>query len=170
MTARRHGTVKGKNNKKSAKKPTKLKITFVCTGNTCRSAMAQLVMRDKIKAAGEADFFDVKSAGLIPQIGEGMNKLAKSALKKRGYKLYSHKAKPLSPSMKKSDLIVAMTETQRDNVGGENTYCARDLIGEEIPDPFGGNLSDYLKTLERIERLCDKIFDTAQIIKNGEKH
>lgn len=168
MTTRRDGTAKGAA-KTSAPKQTKLKITFVCTGNTCRSAMAQLVMRDKIKTAGESEFFDVKSAGLSVKVGEGMSEPAKSALKKRGYKLYSHRAKPLSAAMRKSDLIVTMTESQRDKVGGENTYCARDLIGEDISDPFGGSAADYSATLELIERLCEEIFAAAQKIKNRDK-
>ena len=58
----------------------KKSIIFVCTGNTCRSPMAEIILKTKFKLAGVTDI-KVSSAGLCATAGEKMSKNSSLALK-----------------------------------------------------------------------------------------
>ena len=87
----------------------KKKIVFVCTGNTCRSPMAEKILKQKLKLAGIEEY-TVTSAGLSAVAGEKMSKNSFEALKKLGYKPYGFKSRPLTRELlERADLVVCMT-------------------------------------------------------------
>ncbi len=128
-----------------------MRILFVCTGNTCRSPMAQALMQSLSEKKGLSLFCD--SAGIYAVPGSDMCRTAKDVLEKV-YQIsnFDHKAKRVTKEdLDSFDLIVAMTEDherlllQAFGVKGKTV-----TIPGGVGDPFGGNFTVYQKAAEQI--------------------
>ena len=141
------------------------KILFVCTGNTCRSPLAEYIMKDLLKQAGIKDV-RVSSAGISAFDGDKMSKNSAFALKKLGIKPYGFKSKKLTVKMiEKSTIVLCMTVSHKSVLTGfSNVYTLSEAVGcEDIPDPFGQNEQVYLETAKILQSACAKIVE--EIIK-----
>lgn len=90
-------------------------VLFVCTGNICRSPMAEQMLQQMV--AKENLPVRVASAGVAAMIGEQMTVEAQQAIASRGYKVNSHAAQDLVPGMlEEADLVLAMTLEHRSEI------------------------------------------------------
>lgn len=156
----------------------RFRILFVCTGNTCRSPMAEAGLRALLKGRG-VDNIEVVSAGTAAIPGCPATLYAMEAVKTWGGDLSSHKSRPLSRELlEEVDLILAMTESHHQAVismmpeAKDKTFLLKSFpdpggSGEGVADPIGGSLDMYNHTfLEIGEELGRMISDLTELAQN----
>lgn len=137
-----------------------IKICFVCTGNTCRSIMAERLLKKMIKDK-KIDNIKVSSRGILAK-GENIAQNAKLVLKECRASVANRKAVKLG-KIDKDTLYIAMTENQKAQVKSDKVISMKSLLGEDIADPFGQPIEEYRKVAQKLilanQVLLDKIFE-----------
>ena len=128
-------------------------VLFVCTGNTCRSPMAEVMFSAIIKE----DEYLAASAGLAAFDGDSATDSAILAMDELGLDLRNHRSRRLTQEMaENADKIITMTHNQKEHLlmhlpeVANKTISFKDIIGEDIDDPFFLSKDVYLKTAEKI--------------------
>ena len=136
-----------------------MNVLFICSGNTCRSAMAAAIM-DKL--AGERNLdIRIESAGLFAFEGEKASENAVETLEKRGIDLSYHRSKAVTADLiNQSDLILTMTAAHKQALAPfaeDKTFMLSEYVGAagDISDPYGGGLETYDKTAEELYELLE---------------
>jgi protein-tyrosine phosphatase len=148
------------------------RLLFVCTGNTCRSPMAEVIARARARQRGLD--VEVYSAGLMTGPGSPAAGHARRLAADRGLDLAAHRTTVLTPDLlAMSDLVLGMTERHVDALrpampGGEIHLvtaflpAGHPLAGAEIPDPFGGTPADYEATWDRLETAIEALLERLE--------
>lgn len=140
-------------------------ILVVCTGNICRSPMAEGVLREKFQAHG-LDHIRIQSTGTQGWDTEPPTPQAVQACMELGLNISALRSCAINGDMvSKADLILAMEEAHcriiRNRFGTEEPKLR--LLGDfhprkpgvEIPDPYGRSVRHYRKALDRIRKCAD---------------
>ncbi len=135
-----------------------IEICFVCTGNTCRSVMAERIAK---KMAKSRKINDVKfsSAGVYAK-KENITQNASQVLKKLGYDGRNRKSVPLK-KIKSGVIYVAVTQAHKKFINSNKCISFDELAGE-VGDPFGQSLQVYENTARQIEKNVEVLLDKIQ--------
>jgi protein-tyrosine phosphatase len=137
-----------------------LRVVFVCTGNICRSPIAEKVFVHELEQAGLADAVQVSSAGTGSwHVGSPADERAAAVLRAAGYKV-EHTARQVDAEQLGADLIVALDESHRwalqsmvpepNRVRLLRSFDPDALPGAEVPDPYYGGDDGFATVLGMI--------------------
>jgi protein-tyrosine-phosphatase len=145
-----------------------MKILFVCTGNTCRSAMAEAITRKIAVEKGLHDL-DVASSGTSAWDPAPASDGALLVAMERGMDLSDHRAQTLTRELvQSSDLILAMGPHHLERIealGGEGKafllsgYASNGQSKRAIGDPIGAELDVYRATADELETDIRRVVD-----------
>jgi protein-tyrosine-phosphatase len=153
-------------------------ILFVCTGNTCRSAMAEGIFKKMLKESKEDDGkFNILSAGISALPGMSPTPEAIKVMNEQGINISRHRATQIKEDLvKRADLILVMSNTHKDYIKTKFTFTQDKIyllkefarIGEfksirstdenyEVVDPLGRHIEFYRIIARELKKNIEKI-------------
>ncbi len=136
-----------------------MNILFVCTGNTCRSPMAEGIFK-KLLAEKNITDINCSSAGLFAMTGDEVTPNSVKACERFGVDISSHRARRITSFvLDETDKFVCMTF---DHAASLSLYVDPDkvlVLGGGIPDPYGGDIETYMMCANSIKIALNAQFD-----------
>ena len=153
-------------------------ILTICTGNVCRSPMAEKLLQHAL--AGQdtpLNQIEIVSAGVAAGYGEPASVNSVTALKKVKIDLDGHKSQPVTQDLiERAFLILGMTQSHIDTLNyyhtdlPERVHLFREFMGKddspEIPDPYGQN---YIAYAACFDSMAEAIPSLVAYLKNEYK-
>jgi protein-tyrosine phosphatase len=140
-------------------------VLLVCTANICRSPMAEALLREQVKAAGET--WRIESAGTWGMDGSPAAVRTLRVLHDRGLDASQHRARTVTQEMLKDfNLILVMEQGHKEALRAEfpglapRIFLISEMIGMkyDIKDPVQGPLEDFEATARELERIIQQGF------------
>ncbi|OLS41213.1 low molecular weight protein arginine phosphatase [Bacillus sp. MRMR6] len=137
------------------------RVLFVCTGNTCRSPMAEAILKSK-----NLDGVEVKSAGVYASNGSAASANAKKVLEENQIDHHHQSSLLTGTQLEWADVVLTMTGSHKMAITGQypqfsgKLFTLKEFVGEtydvDVVDPFGGNLYIYQETYKELDKLITK--------------
>ncbi len=141
-----------------------MQILFVCSGNTCRSPMAELMFNGHTPNRE----WLASSAGISTWDGLMASPLAFAEMEERGLSLQHHRSRQINEAIiAGNDLVLTMTREHKKSLLAlypqheEKIFALGEYVGlpeEEVLDPFGLGEQDYLVTANQLVKLLQRLF------------
>nr|WP_106783517.1 low molecular weight protein arginine phosphatase [Lysinibacillus timonensis] len=139
-----------------------MNIYFICTGNTCRSPMAEAILRSK-----KLPNVQVKSAGIYAMEGGEISENSRAVLTRENI-YFDHTTSQVNPmDIDWADLILTMTLAHKDMIlhsfpnAARKTFTLKEYVtpysSKDVSDPFGGDIYTYSQTYEELKKLIDEL-------------
>lgn len=138
-----------------------MNVLFVCTGNTCRSAMAEAILRAKQQA-----HIHVQSAGIYAQAGELMSANAQTILQQQAIP-QAHRASQLQQEhLQWAQVVITMTAAHKEAIlqaapqYASKLYTLHELASNsvnDVCDPFGASLAVYEQTFLELQQAIEQL-------------
>ncbi|WP_144479149.1 low molecular weight protein arginine phosphatase [Cytobacillus oceanisediminis] len=139
-------------------------VLFVCTGNTCRSPMAEAILKSK-----QLPGIEVKSAGVYAPNGEDASVNAKIVLEENEIS-HVHRSSTLTKEMIDwATVVLTMTGSHKGLIlsqypdAAEKTFTLKEFAEEsgsqDVADPYGGDEQIYRKAFQEIQKSIERIID-----------
>lgn len=151
-----------------------MNILFVCTGNHCRSPMAEAYFRHLCIQGGHPDV-EIGSAGVNALKGHPANDQAHLALSDEGIVMDDFSGRDYTSELaKQADRIYVMSEVHRERIirvtpdAEEKTFLLMELTGDDcdVMDPLGGDTDEYRECLEMMKPALQALYD--ELFTNGD--
>jgi protein arginine phosphatase len=144
-----------------------VRILFVCTGNTCRSPMAEAILKNKA-----VDGLEVKSAGVFAVNGSQASSHAKTVLQENNIPEDHQSTMLTAAEINWASHIFTMTEGHKWSVVGQypaaadKTFTIKEFAGilnnPDIVDPYGGSVEHYRETFKELSNVIEKIIQRLE--------
>lgn len=152
------------------------RILTVCTGNICRSPMAEYALREAVQQAGLGEEVEVASVGTTrEEVGNPIDRRAGELLRRHGIDPSAHRARHMSAQdLEEADLVLALDHDHVGplrRLGGDaldgRLHMVRDFAPEPVDDtgirdPWWGDESDFDLAWEQITEATDGILDQVR--------
>ena len=137
-------------------------VIFVCTGNTCRSPMAEALLRRALEVRG-IDGITVSSAGVYAHPGARPSGESIDQMDVRGIDIRGHRSRSIMTVPLDGALVLGMTEghvaAARPFAPSAQTIMGYAGAGGQIDDPFGRGAPAYARCADQIEQAIELIAD-----------
>ena len=148
------------------------KIMFICSGNTCRSPLAEGLFKNYLQQNNITEV-EVSSAGISVFPGDEVSINSAFVAMNRGVNISLHRARKLNPQhIIETDLFVCMTESHSSVI---SKYCdSSKIMTLNVSDPYGQSVEEYEKCAKQIEKafpqILEKINEMPTICEMKEEH
>ncbi len=141
-----------------------MKILFVCTGNTCRSPMAEGIFRGMMQKQGAEDRVLCQSAGLSAVDGDPVSENAVLACREIGVDVSGHMARRITgEELPMWDLFFTMSKTHGYILEQAGAPAQKIYIPSYIEDPFGQDLEIYRRCRDKLQEELKTFYETCVV-------